>query len=126
MKLFVKRVPILNDEWGVYVIWGDVIYVKKWIKRHFNEDMYDEKIEEWCNGSCYSKKGFLPVILIKEFTTVTMFYSILAHEAVHAVGEIMEQIGEPLMKTEIFAHSIGAIIRSINLEVLKKYLKNEN
>ena len=37
----------------------------------------------------------------------------LSHEAVHAIHHVFDMIEDPYRDTEIFAHSVGAIVRGV-------------
>lgn len=107
------KVPILNDEYFVYVIWGDlkkcIAYINKVFGEHFEEDEFKNKKGK-CFYSFYKHDCPLaPVIWLKESDEMV---ATLAHEAVHAMNETFEYIGET-ESSEVFAHSVGAIVRHV-------------
>ena len=88
MKEQTYRVNILNNEYWVTVYIGkDVKKLKKILVKHFEDD-YIEMNQ--ARGRCFTRYGYLPYIWVntKECKTNKLFFSTLAHEAVHAVDEI--------------------------------------
>jgi len=109
-KKFKKvRIPILNDEYFVYVIWGDEKKRLKWLRWYFDDDSIIP--DDWPLNRAtthFNKKG-MPVINIHDHK---YFYAELAHEAVHAVDWIFNYINDG-NRGELFAHSVGAVIRAV-------------
>jgi len=112
------EVPILNNEYWVYVCVGkDYKELAKKLEKHF-EDRYDTNfnpdLSEYKRGRTLTKNGYNPYIFINlnNCKTKTSFYAVLAHEACHAVDEIFNIIGDN-NRDELFAHSVSAIIRGV-------------
>ncbi len=106
------RVPILNDEYGVYVVWGeDVKKIEKWTHWHFDDKAMDTYMET-SRGRTFYRDGYMPVIWMNT-KTWHEFAGTLAHEAVHAVDFIFTSIGEHNTRGELFAHAVGAIVRMV-------------
>lgn len=107
------KVPILNDEYKVCVMWDCTPeQVKRHWEKHFEEKSsldHFENIKEKNRASCFMAEGYHPFIVIWDKKN---FYSELAHEAFHAMEHICEHIGEPV-RGEFVAHSIGAIVRAV-------------
>jgi hypothetical protein len=110
------RIPILNDEYVVYIILGDQDKKIKWLKKHFEDEAIDSQDWQSHRARTHCKEGYMPVIDIQD---KKYFYSEIAHEAVHAVDDIFTYI-EDDNRGELFAHSVGAIIRAA-----EEYRKNE-
>jgi len=111
-------VPILNNEYGVHVIWGDPQKMISFVNRTFGEDYSLADIERM-RGRCFHRYGVYPVILINN---KDHFWATLAHESIHAVGYIWYDIGEKA-KDEVFAHSVGAIVFAVEKYVKRLTLK---
>lgn len=116
-KLNEIKVPILNDEYCVFVIWGNrekaIMAIKKYYDEGFNSALGDLRNQR--GVTFYTEKKY-PIIWLDDENPYMV--ATLAHEAVHAVGYIFDFIHEE-SKTEVFAHSVGAIVR----EFLRKYKK---
>jgi hypothetical protein len=106
-------VPILNDEYSVYVYIGDT----KWAKRVISKYLDGEEGVSFgeCNrGKCLSKIGYHPCIWVDPNLKGKQFSATLAHEAVHAVTHIIEYLamnGHDQSGNEFLAHGVGAILR---------------
>lgn len=111
-KIKKVKVPILNNEYFVYVLWGNKVRVIKWINSYFGEKYHYSFIDD-CRGKTFYQHGYYPVIFIN---TQIHFFATLAHEAVHALNYIWEDIAEE-SKNEIYAHSVGAIIRIVKKQL---------
>lgn len=109
-------VPIFNHEYKVVVCWGDLKHLHKTLlDHHYNPDhvtktFLKEQTEErrgvtFRGHRCYS------TIWINANLPVYEALGTLAHEAVHAVDFTFQAIDEDLIHSEIFAHSVGAIVR---------------
>ena len=114
-------IPILNTEYKVVVCWGD----EKFVQRTANGLGYKEKISMGNNdGICYSHDNLYPLIILLNAPKAPYEIAVLAHEAVHAVRDIWDLVEEDLrMSDEIFAHSVGAIVRD-TLEAINKRKKH--
>lgn len=106
-------VPILNDEYKVVVCWGDTAYINKVLKKYKQpeRDLFeftDYRGKTFMHSHCY------PVIALTSEPKTADIIATLAHESVHAIEYIFTYIGEQ-SRDELFAHSIGSIVR-ITLE----------
>jgi hypothetical protein len=110
-KMTKIRIPILNDEHVVWVVWGKDDVVEKWLRRWYeNDDKMDYQIFKKNRGSCYRHPKYNPVIVMHDFTED--FYATLSHEAVHAIDDIFNNIGDR-NREELFAHCVGAVVRKV-------------
>jgi len=106
-KLFEKKVPILNDEYFVYVIWGDVNKARNFVNSYYCGDFSVDTF--FCRGKCFYQKDLHPVIWLN---SKKHKWATLAHEAVHAVRFIWDYLDEDYIG-EPFAHSVGAIVYAL-------------
>lgn len=106
-------IPILNNEYKVVVCWGKSKYINKVLKEHGHKDIdgTEELDKKETRGLCFTTDGCWPVICLPVFPNKPDQIGTLAHESIHAMEQIYERIGETT-KGEIFAHSIGAIVRT--------------
>ena len=109
-------VPILNHEYKVVVCWGDLKQLRKTLTdHHYNPDYVTKTmlIEQTENrrGVTFREYRCYPTIWLNADLLHTDALGTLAHEAVHAVDFIFESIDENMYHSEIFAHSVGAIVR---------------
>lgn len=104
-------IPILNNEYKVIVCFGNEKFIKKVLHSwgHKPADMLLDM--ERRRGLCYYTKGCHPVIALPRFPKTAEEIGSLAHEAVHAVGYIFQAI-EQNSAEEVYAHSVGAIVRN--------------
>jgi len=115
------RIPILNDDYFVDVCWGDKKKILKYLRYKFD----DPDIPSWelsddtSRGKTFARKGYNPAIWIALKDNDHHFFATLAHEACHAIDAIWEHIGEKV-KDEVFAHSVGAIVATVELKIKKK------
>jgi hypothetical protein len=108
------KVPILNDEYVVWVLWGKDEIVEKWLKRWYENDVtIDYEQFKHNRGCCYYHPKYNPVIVMH---TKEEFYATLSHEAVHAINQIFNFIGES-SRGEIFAHCVGAVVRAVEKHI---------
>lgn len=105
------RVPILNTDYSVVVVFGGRKKLIKVLKYYGYEDA-EESAEHSKNkrGVCFYSAGLTPVISMPKSPTTNEEFGTLAHEAVHAVDFLMKFIGQNDVG-EVFAHSVGAIVR---------------
>lgn len=109
-KLVKIRIPILNDEYFVWVVWGKDEVVEKWLNRWYdNSKKIDYEIFKKNRGVCYYHPDYNPVIVIR---TKKEFYATLSHEAVHAINQIFNFVGDN-NRYELFAHCVGAVVRKV-------------
>jgi len=116
MKNKYYQVPILNDEYWVYVCVGrDYSDLTKKLEKHF-DDIHDSNLAPdafWDKrGRILRKKGYAPYIFVNLNTCKTKneIFATLAHESCHAIDEIFNMIGDN-NRDELFAHSVGAVVR---------------
>jgi len=114
------KIPILNNEYYVIVCVGQPKEVMKFTRKHFEDKEIPEKeFTDDTRGKSFSRKGYPPLLYIKLKSSDTDFFGTLAHEAVHAVQNIWEIIGEE-NHGEVFAYSVGAIVRETARFIKKK------
>lgn len=109
-------VPILNHEYKVVVCWGDLKHLRKTLIDHYYEPdnvtkTMLEKETEKRRGVTFREHRCYPTIWLNADMGATESIGTLAHEAVHAVDFIFEALDENMYHSEIFAHSVGAIVR---------------
>ena len=105
-------VPILNDEYAVYVHIGDRVKSNKAICKYLGKK--EEFIDPQNRGKSVYCNGFHPCIWIDGTLGWKTATGTLAHEAIHAVSEIMNWLGMDIKDQsgyEMLAHSVGAILR---------------
>lgn len=104
------EVPIFNSEYSVLIVIGEkdraLGYAKHYLTIVEDDDVKDKR------GCCWMEHMKKPLIWVGLERNTNHFYSTLAHEAVHAVQHIFDEIGETHSK-EIFAHCVGAIVAYI-------------
>ena len=119
------EVPILNDEYFVYVFIGNreellsacTQHIKKLIDDKDTISEYQASLHKFVDGRgfcMYFRNPLLnPMIGVNTEVcknTGTPYEATLAHEAVHAVEDICQMIGQPFAD-EFAAHSVGAIVK---------------
>ena len=110
------EVSILNDSYKVYVYLGDKNKSERAIQKYLG--IKDELFSEENRGRCVYKRKFHPCIWIDSSLPYQEAVGTLAHEAIHAVSDVMDYLEMDARDTsgnEFLAHSVAAIIR--------KYLK---
>lgn len=105
-------VPILNNEYKVIVCWGTLAYTRQLMRDWGYEELAEQKHLDSTRGVCFHSKECHPFIVLPHFPKTAEEIGTLAHEAFHAVDDILEKIGR-VYNDEIFAHSIGAVVRSV-------------
>jgi len=111
MKSKTIVIPILNDEYKVIVCWGDSDYIGKTLKQWW----YPNFDESWLidrRGVTFHSKNCHPIIALPKEPKTGEEIGSLAHEAVHAVADIFRKIDQDIAE-EVYAHSVGAIVRKI-------------
>ena len=106
------EIDILNNEYWVNVYIGGVDNLRKKLIKHFKEDVFADDVIAF-RGRTYYKKGFAPFIWVNLDNInkrKDSFYATFAHEAIHAVSDILDEIGADNAE-EILAYSVGATIR---------------
>lgn len=109
-------IPILNHEYKVVVCWGDLKHLRKTLlNHHYNPDhvtkTFLQEQSENRRGVTFREHRCYPTIWLNADLPATDAIGTLAHEAVHAVDFIFQALDEDLIHSEIFAHSVGAIVR---------------
>lgn len=109
-------VPILNHEYKVVICWGDLKYLRKTLLDHYyNQDNVTmtmlERETENRRGVTFREHRCYPTIWLDADISAVDTMGTLAHEAVHAVDFIFQAVDEDMIHSEIFAHSVGAIVR---------------
>lgn len=102
------KIPILNNEYQVIVVFGDSKAVSKCLKRHKYKDTNGDYGDS--RGLTYYEDDCHPVIALPRKPKTPEEIGNLSHEAVHAVKYLFDFIGEKSID-EVFAHSVGAIVR---------------
>lgn len=105
-------IPILNNEYKVIVCWGDAKRIRQVLYNwHYPVEEIDFTTAlEGMRGRAFSHKYCHPVIALYTKPKTPEQIGTLAHEAVHAVECIFQAVSEP-SRDELFAHSVGAIVR---------------
>lgn len=106
-------VPILNDTYSVYVFIGDRAKANKAMQKYFESDV--DFLPEKTRGRCVYKEGLHPCIWVDGTLPWKTATGTLAHEAIHAVSDIMEYLvmdARDVSGNEFLAHSVGAILRT--------------
>ena len=64
------RVPILNEEYAVYVVWGmDYKKIKTWIQWHFDSKIPEEHFDMFeMRGRTFHIRGYMPIIWMNQKT----------------------------------------------------------
>src|SRR3990167_2570268 len=102
-------IPILNNEYKVIVCCGNEEFIKK-VGESWNYPGGVEMLEKVRGNTC-TRKGCNPIIILHRYPKRADEIGTLAHEAIHAICNIWDMIGEE-NTSEVFAHSIGAIVRN--------------
>jgi hypothetical protein len=107
-------IPILNDEYKVIVTYGNPDKIAKVLKAwgHQEHAAMGNAKDNSRRGVCFYTKGCHPVIAMPRKPKTPTEIGTLAHESVHAIEYIFEAISQP-MGGELFAHSVGAIVRGV-------------
>jgi hypothetical protein len=114
-KITTQVISLLNDEYAVRVVLGKPKDVQKYLLQKIDKDMPACDSEFDVRGKTWHLEGRYPIIWVSPKLKGSEFYATLAHEAVHAVRFIFEYIGEESVD-EVFAHSVGAIVRNVKLK----------
>jgi len=113
------EIAILNNEYKVVVCWGSESFCRRVLKKRGH--IANVQLNDF-RGRTYYTRGYHPLIILHEQPTTTDLLGTLAHEAVHAMEYIYDTIGEQ-PSGEVFAHSVGAIVR-ITLQKSNKTSNN--
>lgn len=105
-------IPILNDEYKVIVCWGTPKIIAKVLKSwHYPKEDVTSSLMDM-RGVCYYNPQCHPVIALPDKPKTAQQIGTLAHEAVHAIENIYQKISE-VPSGELFAHSVGAVVRKV-------------
>lgn len=111
-------IPILNNEHYVAIVFGDDIKLQKVLRQwSYPDDLDRVGTLIGKRGRCFHAEGCHPVIAMPIRPKTPTEIATLAHEACHAIEYIFASIGQPL-GTEVFAHSVGAVVRE-TLQAIK-------
>lgn len=106
-------IPILNEEYKVIFCWGEPKDIEKVLKKWYHPPRDIESSFLSVRGCCFYAEDCHPVIAMPSKPEYPVEIGTLAHEAVHAVLNILVKIGETGGCEEIVAHSVGAIVRKV-------------
>ena len=106
------EVPIFNDEYKVIVCWGDVKTVRRVMKLYQYPFPADNGHFNNLRGATFYASECHPIIALPGFPKTATEIGTLAHEATHAILHIFEAVAER-QHDEVFAHSIGAVVRTV-------------
>lgn len=105
-------IPILNDEYKVVVTFGTPERISKVLKSWGHDEHSTIGGVEDRRGACFYTKGCHPIIAMPRKPKTPTEIGTLAHESVHAVEYIFQAIQHDGVG-EIFAHSVGAVVRGV-------------
>jgi len=122
-KLKEFEIPILNEDYKVYLISGDEKSTIQFVNEYHRTNYRDGDISGVSRGLTFYKEGYHPIIWIRRGIKYPL--STVAHEAVHAINHIWDYIEES-SKDEIFAHSVGSIVRVYETKLRNKENGKQN
>lgn len=105
-------VPILNDEYKVYVFIGNRVKANKAIGKCLEQEK--QFIQEQNRGLTVFRNGYHPCIWVDGTLNYKTATATLAHEGIHAISYIADYLMMDIRDTtgnEFLAHSVGAILR---------------
>lgn len=102
-------VPILNNEYSVKVCWGSLDNARKTLT-DLGYGEYEFLALNEKRGVTFYNPDLPPLIAVCGTPRTAEQIGTLAHEACHAVEFIFQHIGQTI-GDEVFAHSVGAIVR---------------
>ena len=113
------KVPILTEEYAVWVYIGKPEQVRKETSRYLGKEV-EKEWNELHRGRTYQGLNYKkhPLIIINGNLPYPIALATLAHEASHAVDYIAEFVGITDTSGEFKGHGIAAIIRGVG-KVLK-------
>jgi len=106
-------VPIFNNEYQVIVAWGDLKKARQLMKSWGYEKLAEQSDLDSRRGVCFYADTCHPVIVLPRFPTTPSEIGTLAHEAHHAINNIFDKLQADKNNDEVFAHSIGAVVRTV-------------
>lgn len=108
-------IPISIFKTGVLVILSsDMTRCAKRIRKRFQEDFEEWDVGDY-EGRTLSKKGFAPIIWMKQFPETVDGIACLSHEAFHATCRLLEEFNMPLGKDteEMYAYIVDYIVSEV-------------
>ena len=116
------KIPILNDEYWVDLVWGDPKQQLKFARKKFKDETITKNWFgiEVDRGYVLRRPNYCPLIVMHIGPQDKHFWATLAHEAVHAIDQIWEMIEENTKRHEVFAHSVGAVVAAAESYLRKK------
>ena len=108
-----KIIYILNTEYKVIFTWGKPKDIEKVLKSWGHNLHATLGNVENRRGCTFHTAGCHPVIAMPRRPKTPTEIGTLAHEATHAVNYIYDMLGEDYRNSELFAHSVGAIVRGV-------------
>jgi hypothetical protein len=108
-----KIIPVLNSEYKVIFTWGNPEEIGKVLKSWGHKEHAVLGGVEDRRGVTFHSMGFHPVIAMPRKPKTPTEIGTLAHEATHAVNYIYDMLGEDYRNSELFAHSVGAVVRGV-------------
>jgi len=114
------EIDIFNREWYTVVVIGKEPYLKRALQKYgypksaLEDGALHDLGSNGSQGLTFYADGLPPIIILPVFPKTSKQVSTLAHEAVHAVNDIYEKIGEEdAANCHIFAVSVGTIVRAV-------------
>ena len=118
------RVPIFTEEYAVWVYIGTV---KECVKEGAKYTTYSPTtLAREFDGrrglayNLFTSVNKNPLVLVDGDLPVPTAIATLTHEAIHAIDFTMEHLGIDTKETEFRAHAVGAIMRTVLKDILKK------
>ena len=110
----VKEVYVFTDEYSVFVHYGSYKQANEFARLYQIKQGCDEihELPEHCEGACLQTSKTMPIIWLEPKRKDKNFMSVLAHEACHAMDDIIETTGIEDESGEFRAYGVGAIVRA--------------
>lgn len=105
-------IPVINNEYKVIVCWGNLKSVHKVMKDWQYDYLAEEEHLAKRRGVTFFAENCHPIIALPRFPKTAQEIGTLAHEATHAVINVFQKI-EETNYDEVFAHSVGAVVRRV-------------
>lgn len=107
------EIPILNDEYKVIVSWASIDVVRREMRKYGYplKGLPDKEYMASVRGVCCRADDCHPFIVLKRRPRTSEEIGTLAHEAVHAISDILKYT--KVDDEEVFAMSVGAIVRAV-------------
>lgn len=110
------EIPLFNTEYKVIVAYGTPEHLNKLLKAYDYPKENIKKIFKKNFATCIHEDGKDPIIIFPSKPKTPYEIGLIAHEAVHAIDFIYEDIEQGGVD-ELFAHSVGAIVRETLLKL---------